>query len=199
MEYMSPEMILGQGYNKNIDWWSLGILLYELAFGVPPFFDANTNRMYDIICNSQLIFKKPINNSDKSISTQLYEDFKLLVSALLEKDFNKRLGNSNNIEEFNKQPFFNDVNFDLIYNKKFKSLLEVQSNQGSCSDLVVMKNGVIQKKDKTSEISESEIKELIRNFDEEFTVKECKDDSFIAEESISLVENNKTLFEEISV
>ncbi len=40
-EYLAPEVIVGKGHNRPADWWSLGILIYEMIFGIPPFFDNN--------------------------------------------------------------------------------------------------------------------------------------------------------------
>lgn len=40
-EYLSPELILGRGLNFTADWWSLGILIYEMLFGFPPFYSKN--------------------------------------------------------------------------------------------------------------------------------------------------------------
>lgn len=40
-EYLSPEILKGDGYDKNTDWWSIGILTYELLYGISPFFDNN--------------------------------------------------------------------------------------------------------------------------------------------------------------
>ncbi len=48
-EYLSPEMIIGSGHNSGNDWWGLGILIYELVFGVPPFYHTNQNFMYKMI------------------------------------------------------------------------------------------------------------------------------------------------------
>lgn len=45
-EYLAPEIILGQGHNHGVDWWSLGVLLYELLAGNTPFFDTNPCDIY---------------------------------------------------------------------------------------------------------------------------------------------------------
>lgn len=45
-EYLAPELLIWHGYNKTVDWWTLGVLLYEMPIGLPPFYDENTNEMY---------------------------------------------------------------------------------------------------------------------------------------------------------
>lgn len=45
-EYMAPETILERGTGRAADWWALGVLLYELLFGAPPFFEEDPQRMY---------------------------------------------------------------------------------------------------------------------------------------------------------
>lgn len=40
-EYLAPEVILGKGHNRPADWWSYGILVYEMIFGIPPFYSSN--------------------------------------------------------------------------------------------------------------------------------------------------------------
>ena len=55
-EYLAPELLHGQGYTKAVDWWTLGVLLYEMLTGLPPFYDENTNEMYRKILNEPLQF-----------------------------------------------------------------------------------------------------------------------------------------------
>ena len=46
---MSPEMLAGTGHDKNVDWWALGILIYELLSGIPPFYDKDHSIMFENI------------------------------------------------------------------------------------------------------------------------------------------------------
>ena len=45
-EYIPPEMLLGTGHDQTLDWWALGILIYEMLIGIPPFYDKNRNKMF---------------------------------------------------------------------------------------------------------------------------------------------------------
>jgi serine/threonine protein kinase len=51
-EYLSPEMLNEEGHDHTVDWWTLGILLYEMLVGIPPFFHKNKHRMYLLIRNA---------------------------------------------------------------------------------------------------------------------------------------------------
>jgi serine/threonine protein kinase len=48
-EYVSPEMLAGTGHDKTVDWWALGILIYELLSGIPPFYDKDHSVMFENI------------------------------------------------------------------------------------------------------------------------------------------------------
>jgi len=48
-EYVSPEMLAGSGHDKNVDWWALGIIIYELLSGIPPFYDKDHSVMFENI------------------------------------------------------------------------------------------------------------------------------------------------------
>lgn len=62
-EYLAPEIITGEGHNKSADWWSFGILIYEMLCGIPPFYNENLDRMYDLIKGAELRFPKKIKIS----------------------------------------------------------------------------------------------------------------------------------------
>merc|ERR1711966_242898 len=53
-EYLAPEVVMGVGHGKEVDWWSLGILLYEMLVGLPPFYSENINLMYELIQKAEL-------------------------------------------------------------------------------------------------------------------------------------------------
>ena len=80
-EYLAPEIIQSKGHNKAVDWWALGILIYEMLVGYPPFCHDNPYVVYKKILEGEIVWP-----------TQVEEDAKDLVSKLLEEDSNKRLG-----------------------------------------------------------------------------------------------------------
>lgn len=52
-EYLAPEIILSQGYNFSVDWWSLGVLIYEMASGFPPFYAKDHMKLYERIISGK--------------------------------------------------------------------------------------------------------------------------------------------------
>jgi serum/glucocorticoid-regulated kinase 2 len=53
-EYLSPEIINGSGHDFTVDWWSLGVLIYEMIVGITPFYNPNQHQMYYLIQNSPI-------------------------------------------------------------------------------------------------------------------------------------------------
>ena len=45
-EYVAPEILLRKGHDKSVDWYSLGILIFEMLYGAPPFYSKDKKRMY---------------------------------------------------------------------------------------------------------------------------------------------------------
>lgn len=111
-EYLSPEIILGTGHNKSADWWSYGILIFEMLFGIPPFYCDNNERMYQLIIHSELKFPKKITISDNA------KDF---IKKLLNKNQEKRLGSKNDFDEMKIHPWFDGLNWDDLLAKKIKA------------------------------------------------------------------------------
>lgn len=86
-EYLAPEMVNQTGHDKSVDWWALGVLIYEMLIGVTPFFNKNKNVLMTKIKSAKVIFpdktKYKISYSDEIVD---------LIVKLLDKDKSKRLG-----------------------------------------------------------------------------------------------------------
>lgn len=106
-EYLAPELLLGQGYTKTVDWWTLGTLLYEMLTGLPPYYDQDTSTMYRKILTSPLKFP---DNFDK--------DCKDLLIHLLNRDPTKRLG-CNGSQEIKNHAFFKQIDWKKLYDKNY--------------------------------------------------------------------------------
>ena len=121
-EYASPEMITFEGHTFMTDWWSFGILLYELLYGNTPFFNVDKNRMFDLINAGSLSFPKSIclEGEDKPRTYKVSDDAKNIISKLLEKDPGTRLGRKG-LDEIKKHPFFSGINFEDLKKKKVKA------------------------------------------------------------------------------
>ena len=108
-EYLAPEIITGEGHNRAADWWSFGILIFEMLCGIPPFYCDNNEKMYELIMHAELKFPKKIPVSDNS---------KDLLKKLLVKKQNNRLGAKNGFAEIREHPFFSGFDFDALLAKK---------------------------------------------------------------------------------
>ena len=108
-EYVAPEIINGKGYDENVDWWSLGIVIYEMICGIPPFYVQDLDKMYKLIKTEKIRFDKKFLIS---------KDAKDLILKLLEKDVEKRLCYHEGIEEIKKHPFFKSIDFDALLRKE---------------------------------------------------------------------------------
>jgi serine/threonine protein kinase len=64
--YIAPEIISNKGYSYPADWWSLGILTYELLFGFPPFYSKNQRVLMKIIKEGGLVFHEKYQISDEA-------------------------------------------------------------------------------------------------------------------------------------
>ncbi|KAG0204486.1 hypothetical protein BGX28_003580 [Mortierella sp. GBA30] len=107
-EYLAPELLLGQGYTKTVDWWTLGVLLYEMLTGLPPFYDENIHEMYRKILQDELRFPDEVSAEARS-----------LLSALLTRDPNQRLGN-NGSSAIKQHEFFKPISFPHLMAKKIQ-------------------------------------------------------------------------------
>ena len=102
-EYLAPEVIMRKGHGKAVDWWTVGILLYELLVGKSPFQAAAPYAIYTSILTGTLFFPLHVSASAKS-----------LISALLEKDAGGRLGTKGDASEVKAHSFFTNTAWEQL-------------------------------------------------------------------------------------
>lgn len=101
-EYLAPEVVKGVKYTDAIDWWQLGVLLYEMISGKTPFKSENRSTLYSNILNKNPSYF-PIHDADAA----------KLIASLLKKDPAQRAG----FEEIKKSKFFEGFNWDSLQTK----------------------------------------------------------------------------------
>jgi len=99
-EYIAPEVLLNKGHGKPVDWWTLGILIYEMICGQPPFCDEDPMGIYQKILAGKVYFPKYFDKNAKA-----------LVKKLLTADLSKRFGN------------LKDGSKDILEHKWFSTLI----------------------------------------------------------------------------
>lgn len=113
-EYLAPEIILDKkGYGHTVDWWSLGVLFYDMLEGYSPFKNWNAQKQDNTGYDISIYLKKvhlPAYHSAESID---------LVDRLITIDPKKRLGYKGS-HEIKSHPFFKNINWDDVYNKRIK-------------------------------------------------------------------------------
>ncbi|KAG9511043.1 Serine/threonine-protein kinase Sgk1, partial [Fragariocoptes setiger] len=106
-EYLAPEVLRKEAYDRCVDWWCLGAVLYEMLFGLPPFFSQDRAEMYDNILHQPLKFR---NNA--SIEARQ------ILTGLLSKNKHTRLGFLGGADEVKRHEFFRSINWYDLEAKK---------------------------------------------------------------------------------
>ncbi|CAI7675122.1 unnamed protein product [Penicillium manginii] len=111
-EYIAPEVIKGCGHTSAVDWWTLGILVYEMLYGTTPFKGKNRNATFASILRDEVGF--PEGSGAQQTSTLC----KSLIRKLLIKDETKRLGARAGASDVKTHPFFRSTQWALIRHMK---------------------------------------------------------------------------------
>ncbi|KAL7083885.1 hypothetical protein ACP275_14G189400 [Erythranthe tilingii] len=104
-EYIAPEIITGEAHSSAIDWWALGILLYEMLYGRTPFRGKNRQKTFGNILHKDLTFPSSIPVSLAA---------RQLINSLLNRDPASRLGSNSGANDIKEHPFFREINWPLI-------------------------------------------------------------------------------------
>ena len=106
-EYMSPEILLGNPYNFSVDFYTLGVLFYEMIVGLPPFYNEDKMKMY-----------RDISYAPLQIPSILKGSIRDLLSGLLQKEPKSRLGSRRGISEIKEHSFFSDIDWNALSKKQ---------------------------------------------------------------------------------
>ena len=102
-EYMSPEILQGKGYNYSVDFYTLGVLLYEMLVGLPPHYNVDRQQMY-----SDKVSKEP------DIPRVLSGEIKNLLTGLLNRNPGLRIGARRGMAEVKEHAFFKDIDWEAL-------------------------------------------------------------------------------------
>ncbi|KAN0081076.1 putative serine/threonine protein kinase [Elaphomyces granulatus] len=125
-EYIAPEVIKGCGHTSAVDWWTLGILIYEMLYGTTPFKGKNRNATFANILRDEVPF------SEHPGVQQISGLCKSLIRKLLIKDETKRLGARAGASDVKTHPFFRQTQWALIRHMKPPMI----PHQGRATDTV---------------------------------------------------------------
>ncbi|CAE8618224.1 unnamed protein product [Polarella glacialis] len=127
-EYIAPEVLLNKGHGKPVDWWTLGILIYEMIVGYPPFVDEDPMGIYQKILAGKIAFPKLFHKEAKG-----------LVKKLLQADLGKRFGNlKNGADDIKEHKWFKELSWDDLAAKKiaapFKPIVKGEADTSNFDD-----------------------------------------------------------------
>ncbi|KAJ3415698.1 protein kinase A catalytic subunit [Chytridiales sp. JEL 0842] len=110
-EYLAPEIIQSKGHGKPVDWWALGILIFEMLAGYPPFYDDNPFGIYEKILGGKIVFPSHFDSAAKD-----------LIKKLLTADRSKRLGNlKGGADDVKKHKWFRGVDWNGLLNRSIQA------------------------------------------------------------------------------
>lgn len=118
-DYIAPEVFLQTGYGPACDWWSLGVIMYEMLMGYPPFCSDNPQDTYRKVMNwrETLIFPPETPISEEARET--------IVRFCCEAD--RRLGSNKGMEDLKQIPYFHGVDWEHIRERPAAIPVEVRS------------------------------------------------------------------------
>lgn len=112
-DYLAPEIVLHKPYGIQVDWWALGVLLYELLFKKTPFYAIDQRRMLNKIAEKNPIMP-PCDTAAAS-----------LINGLLRKDPAKRYS----FKDIITHEFFSDIDFEEVFQRKYKPSLKYEASK----------------------------------------------------------------------
>uniref|UniRef100_A0A8C9VFF3 non-specific serine/threonine protein kinase n=1 Tax=Scleropages formosus TaxID=113540 RepID=A0A8C9VFF3_SCLFO len=119
-EYIAPEVILRQGYGKPVDWWAMGIILYEFLVGCVPFFGDTPEELFGQVITDDIVWPE----GDEALPV----DAQNLISALLQTNPLVRLGTGGAFE-VKQHSFFSDLDWNSLLRQKAEFIPNLESEE----------------------------------------------------------------------
>ena len=112
-EYMAPESVKCEGSNFSADWWSVGVIMYEMLFGVTPFKNNSKSALFHGITSKDVTFPNQVRVPHS-------DEFEDLVSQLLNRNIVDRIGSEGGAQQIMAHPWFAGFDFTKLLNKEIK-------------------------------------------------------------------------------
>merc|ERR1711916_90272 len=106
-EYLAPEILRNEPHGFPVDWWALGIVIYEMLSGLPPFYTEARQVMYERTLYEQVYYPPYFSEEAKS-----------LIAGLLHREPSLRMGSETDVEELKAHPWFANIDWDALYKKE---------------------------------------------------------------------------------
>ncbi|XP_071731639.1 serine/threonine-protein kinase AtPK1/AtPK6-like [Rutidosis leptorrhynchoides] len=123
-EYMAPEILLAKGHNKSADWWSVGILLYEMLTGKPPYIHSNRKKLQEKIINEKIKLLPRLSGEAHS-----------LLKGLLTKDPSTRLGSGpRGSDDIKGHKWFRTINWRKLESRELQPKFKPDVSGEDCTE-----------------------------------------------------------------
>jgi len=122
-EYLAPEIILSKGYNRAVDWWALGVLIFEMCAGYPPFYAEQPIQIYEKIVTGKVRYP-----------SHMSKDLQSLLRSLLEADITKRYGMlKNGVNDIREHEWFASMDWIKLFHQTLEAE-EIPKIKGPADD-----------------------------------------------------------------
>lgn len=135
-EYLAPEIIMSRGYNYAVDWWAVGVLIYEMEAGTPPFYSGDPAKLYDNIIEGRYKFPENMNGECRN-----------LIKGFLQVDPSKRIGSLiGGVYDIKSHSWFKEIDWDALLHQRIEPpFIPVCASSGDTSNFPEMSQPMLQR------------------------------------------------------
>lgn len=146
-EYLAPEVIMSKGYSFPVDWWALGVLIFEMEAGHPPFFAADPNKLYEKILDGHYKCPEAMNVECKN-----------LIKGLLQVDPTKRIGSlKGGVFDIKSHPWFGGTDWQAMLHQRMEApFVPICPSPGDTSNFPEISQPKLKKSSKCCYVKEFE-------------------------------------------